>query len=545
MPLLLLLVAAIAAAMAAPAHARSDWEFPEVREKYEAAFAFAGDEPTSATLRNLVGDTPTSSSLLLANFAGVVSGLGPLREPSLRAAMRSRAAELRETPHRWGVEPLLFCAENAPESMTREELLDYLLDQFLDDNVRGNAFGAAEILLAGLDGWPDGILPAIEQRWDRVAVRGPLDQEGLRLAQLLLCHAAGISHCWVEEVDRAVTEENADALGERLAAFSPAQRIRLAQVAACVIVTSPDDADFYLYRDMIRPLARAVLLEHLPDYTDALAIMAAKPGLGPRLADDVFQALLDGDNMHLLTDVRFRAILAPLSGEYLTPARWRMLQALSNNYDSEDEGYQPTTWQRAIHSQRQQVFSMVRKELTAGTRDDQVARAEFLLEAGDRERAMDAQEMIIANLTTDSRSSWWYNDAWSLRAGAASDIEPEPELMEAGLEIAVQSRDFLMASRLAEVMNEWIEDWSPGNNGPLLDLMMENLRDDDIPNNGATVYRLLYPHRDRMRPFLEELRDSEAIDWQVRRAARHLLDGEYYLGEGFPDGKQNDTQENN
>jgi hypothetical protein len=534
MPALLLLVAALLAAVCAPVSADSEWEFPALDDTYQSVFEHAamlsGDTPTSITLVGLMEDAPSSSTLLMLNLAGVLSGAEPSRGEDVTATIRRRAEEVRDREWRWGAEPLLFAALNDRGTMTASEVFAFLFDQFLDDQVRGNSYGAAQILLTGIAVWPTEVLPRVEQRWDARVTAGPLDQEGLRLAQLLLCHASGVRHGWAGEVRIAIATDQT----ESVARLSPWQRVRLADVAASVLVSDPADSEYYLHHDILDPLARMILFEYSGDYLEALALVTAKGKFHDELGEEVYRSLVDHGNVALLASPRFERVLVYVSGEAWTWPRWQLIEALSGGWIGEEEEYEVQPWQKEVHHQRQRYFAVIRRHLESGSRREQLERAEFLLSAGDREVAEEAQELIIASLAGEKNSWWWGNDAWRLRAGASNEIEPTPEMMEAGLAVAVQAEDFTMAGRLVEVMTEWIDGWSPGDNGPLLSLMMENLRDDDIPNNGAAVYRLLYPHRERLAPMLEELRDQEGVDWQVRRAARNLLLGESYLGEATP-----------
>src|SRR5690606_16036351 len=67
----------------------------------------------------------------------------------------------------------------------------------------------------------------------------------------------------------------------------------------------------------------------------------------------------------------------------------------------------------------------------------------------------------------------------------------------------------------------------------LVEALLMNLRDDDVPQNGADAYALLREDLDEVTPILEVIAADDDADAQARRGAERLLAGEYYLLGGW------------
>lgn len=542
-PLLLLaaLVAAVCAPVCLPA-AENQWEFPALshpyRELYSEVRALRADGSTTASLRltALMDDADVSSSLLFLNMAGVAADVRPNPSPETRARLRAIALEVRELPRRWGAEPLLFAALNHREGLNAAELNDYLLDQLLSDNVPGNAHGATEVLMAALSRAPEAVLPAIEQRWDALGSPDQLDQEGLRLALLLLAHGAGMRQAWVEDMySRLWREEDPP-----LAGLRADQRVRLADVAARVLCTPLAADTYYIQKDLMRPLASWVLFRHSREFTPAIVHVARHGELEGDVMYDVADVLVETGQISLLATPDFDRFVVQASGANWGYARDLMVMAFAAKSEAEREGFCPcprctarreqsAAITRALQPGRERLLRVVRASLHQGSANERLNRAQFLLECGDSESAPEIFEMMIAQTAEDSPEG--ANPAWRLWAGAPHNLRPSEELLEAGVNVAVGYNDIHMAYRLVDTMTSMVEGWNPAENTALIRLMLDNLRDDDTPNNGAMAYAMIYPHREAFTPMLSRISEDPSVDWQVRRAAQRLLQGETYLGD--------------
>lgn len=431
---------------------------------------------------------------------------------------------------KWGVEALAWESRANPAlPVDQAAYFTFLFDQFLPDDVSGNAFGASRILYAGLRVWPEAVMQGAHDRWLATPRSAPLDQEGIYLATLLLCGAAGnddASAQWVHDNDEDETLFRTSTLSFR--------NWTLLQRAAALILATPENAEHQVLLDEIaRPLARAFIRQDRSATVSVLAEAAACPMLQPIDADAILQGLINLDAPVLHED-RFRRMMLEAC-TYRTYDYYYADNAIAQLYDeyqSEEDDYwrpEPRTDpvpSRLLAAMVEEMPTISKHLLEDSDSPDFIEEVRIfccLSRLGGKKPWADFARRLLRNAEGGGRYGGW--TAAGILAGFPEEsydaIRP---LLDAAVERAAATNNVEMMRLLGmSIMPGDAPDWSPLDSEAFTRALLKNLENDDVEQNGADAYAVFFQYKEDLEPLAKGLKTEKWEDSQVRRAARNLL----------------------
>lgn len=516
-------------------------DFPRLDESLREAFLYA-----------TASDDPTTPTLPVAHYLGhLLRHDAPLVVPEAEAAERCQSArELLAARDRWGVQALTSPVLNSIDFRTAEDYWRWLFEQFRDDNIPGNGYGATRIALLALSTAPEMVLPHLYAEWARRPRSAPLDQEGLRLAHLMLCHAYRVRDGWVEQVWQANELQLLAAPGEK--ALHEARARVLTTVAALVLATRSVPDHGVMLEEICQPLAYLVANSQ-PGFADGpieLWAAAEREHLHPN--QNIFH-LLAAHHRARFHEPAFLPLIIKWLGMSDDSIRWTLTgwyeltaEDLAEVENPEEDPLVPcgaTRWNgetrrlflAEVLRHRETVLAAVHAELPRADSRAALEFADFLLRL-DYEPAREAAMAVAISHLADDHIRWNAGRAFDLLHSYSENLSDTDKtlLFHAGVSIGAEAKDLQLVSNLYYLAHDSGVDWSPLDSPESVAFLISQLRDDDIPDNGATAFHTLRPFSEQLRPLLRDLAANTEEDWQLRRAARLLLEGGDYLGYGEP-----------
>ncbi len=428
---------------------------------------------------------------------------------------------------KWGRQPLLRLVQDSDEVISEQPFFRELLTHFRDDEIPGNAYGTAEILKTALN-YPElNVIQILANALvEETQTELHLSQYSLRLSSLFLSHYIQYGSEGYELLYQPDEETKSLLLKVSTLVLKGLPETTL-NGNHSVYSQTESLALSYLRSIDLFPEAEIteILSSDLVDKDIRIELIAEWLVQSPSSLFDIKNHHYFAKTVALDENIFHRGIRRACE-EVEEPAYY----GYSRFYDRWTHRLTPVFCQF-----KQQAVSAVRNELRNTTEaHSQINLAKFLIYSNDRESLVEIAEAIVSNFADDdirwnrSESNWLL---YSMDDLEETELEPVYSVLEAGLNVGVRMEDWQMTVSCLRLIEHFGRHYQVYENEPLMDFVLENMADDDVPQNGADAYHILRRGLPDTLPWIEKL--AAEGDEQQQLGAQRLLENRYSSGFGF------------